>query len=79
MAKTVQNTGVCLDVGCAILHKAAVFRWDDRLPVHAVYSTIIHRVIAAPWMVRWMYKVSRSQKSLSGRVGRADGPELRAV
>ena len=43
-----QNTGVCLEVGCAILHKVAVFRWDDRLPVDAVYPAIIHRIIADP-------------------------------
>ena len=43
-----QNTGVCLEVGCAILRKVAVFRWDDRWPVDAVYPTIIHRVIADP-------------------------------
>ena len=29
-------------------------------------------------MVGWMYKVSRSQKSLSGGAWRADGPELQS-
>ena len=43
-----QNTGVCLEVGCAILHNVAVFRWDDRLPVDAMYPAIIHRIIADP-------------------------------
>ena len=74
-----QNTGVCLEVGCAILHKVAVFRWDDRLPGDAVYPAIIHRVIADPMDGAMDVQVSRSQKPLSGRACRADGPDLSAI